>query len=79
LGVINKIKQVMAFNATHDKESNAQETVNKQEQNDPNQLNAKEIVFLLEVLKKSQFVGEQVEIVYGSILKLQNQYIKITK
>ena len=71
----------MAFNATHVEGTNvvtAPSTSPKEIQNDPNQLDTRELVFLLEILKKTQFVGEQVEIVYGSVLKLQNQYIKLT-
>jgi hypothetical protein len=68
----------MAFNAKNVTEVNTNNIVSTQntQNNDPNQLSAKEIAFLLEILKRSQFVGEQVEIVYGSILKLQNQYLK---
>jgi hypothetical protein len=80
LGIINKIKEVMAFNAKHVTEENTNNLVSTQniQHTDANQLNVREIAFLLEILKKSQFVGEQVEIVYGSILKLQNQYLKQT-
>jgi hypothetical protein len=71
----------MAFNANHVTEEHTNNiTLSKSNTSqDSNQLDSREIIFLLEVLKKSQFVGEQVEIVYTSILKLQNQYIAQTK
>lgn len=80
MGIISKIKQ-MAFAAKHVTEEKTNNIVssNNSTDNDPNQLDVREIAFLLEILKRSQFVGEQVEIVYGSILKLQNQYLKQTK
>lgn len=71
----------MAFNANHVTEENTQNLVSTQNnvQNDENQLTQSEIAFLLEILKRTQFTGEQVEIVYGSILKLQNQYLRNKK
>jgi hypothetical protein len=71
----------MGFTANHVTEINTNNIASSQNtnQNDPHQLDSKEIVFLLEVLKRSQFIGEQVEVVYNSILKLQNQYIRQTK
>lgn len=44
-----------------------------------NKLAPDEIAFLLEILKKSTFFGENVEIVYNTALKLQSQYIEQTK
>ena len=41
---------------------------------DSNQLNPQEIASLLEILKRATFMGEQVEVVYNMVLKLQNQY-----
>lgn len=43
-----------------------------------NSLSVEEIAFLLEILKKSTFVGEHVELVYNTALKLQNQYLEQT-
>lgn len=45
-------------------------------QRDPNSLNQNEIAFLLEILKRSSFTGEQIELVYNLVVKLQNQYIQ---
>lgn len=44
-----------------------------------NRLNPDEIVLLLEILKKSTFLGENVEAVYNLVLKLQNQYLQQVK
>jgi hypothetical protein len=44
-----------------------------------NQLSAQELAFLLDGLKKTTFLGEQVEVVYNLIMKLQNQYINQAK
>jgi hypothetical protein len=46
---------------------------------DSNQLNAKEIAVLLDMIKRSTFLGENVEAVYNMILKLQNQYTNQNK
>ena len=40
------------------------------------QLNAKELEFLLLLIKETSFKGELVETVYNTALKLQNQLIK---
>jgi hypothetical protein len=41
---------------------------------DINQLTTAEIEFLLSLIKDSTFKGEQVEIVYNTTFKLQQQY-----
>ena len=41
-----------------------------------NQLTAPELAALLDTVKKTTFLGEQVEVVYNMVLKLQNQYIE---
>jgi hypothetical protein len=46
---------------------------------DPNQLSSEEIEFLLNQLKSVTIIGEQVEMFYNLIIKLQNQYIEQTK
>ena len=46
---------------------------------DANQLSKDEIEFLLTTLKSSTIVGEQVEMFYNLVVKLQNQYIEQTK
>ena len=45
-----------------------------QSSEDPNKLNSLEIEFLLRTLKSTQIVGEQVEMFYILVTKLQNQY-----
>jgi hypothetical protein len=43
------------------------------------QLNAKELEVLLSLIKASTFLGEDVEIIYNMVVKLQNQYLEQTK
>lgn len=43
---------------------------------DPNKLSPQEIEFLLKTLKSTQIVGEQVEMFYILVTKLQNQYLQ---
>ena len=45
----------------------------------PNELNTQELELLLSMLKNATFKGENVEIVYNTILKLQNKYLEQTK
>ena len=45
---------------------------------DPNQLSTEEIEFLLNSLKSITIVGEQVEMFYNMVVKLQNQYVEQT-
>ena len=44
-----------------------------------NQLSSQELIFLLDTLKRAMFTGEQVEIMYNTTLKLQNQYLEQNK
>ena len=71
-------KLVMAtFN---DIRSKAEKQQLVQERNiDPNQLTSSEIASLLDIIKQTTFVGEQVEFVYNMVLKLQQQYIHQTQ
>ena len=46
---------------------------------DPNQLNVQDLEYLLNLLKSSQLRGEQVEHFYNLVIKLQNQYLALTK
>ena len=47
-----------------------------QKQEDPNKLTKEEIEFLLQIIKSSTFRGQEVEILYNLVLKLQNQYLQ---
>jgi hypothetical protein len=60
----------------------------KQETTDPiqitnitnlNRLSPQEIELLLLLIKRSTFVGDQLENIYNIVLKLQNDYIEQTK
>ena len=44
---------------------------------DPNKLNKQELELLLIVLKKATIKGEQVELFYNLIIKLQNQHTQL--
>ena len=68
----------MAFNAQNvvvqDKTtSNIENTLS------PNQLTLREIEILLSLIKRSTFLGEDLESLYNMVIKLQNQYIEQTK
>lgn len=41
---------------------------------DPNALQKQELEFLLSLIKHSNFRGDQLEILYNIVIKLQNQY-----
>lgn len=41
-----------------------------------NQLNSPELDFLLRLLKTATLTGDQVEVFYNLVVKLQNQYIE---
>jgi hypothetical protein len=50
---------------------------NKQPTQAPeNELSLQELEYLLNVLKSAQLVGDQVEMFYIMVVKLQNQYVK---
>ena len=72
------LKKVMGFNATNVlvKDENKSKINNSLS---PNQLNVQEIEILLSLIKRSTFLGEDVEPLYKLIIKLQNQYIEQTK
>lgn len=46
---------------------------------DPNKLSIEEIEFLLNSLKTVTIIGDQVEMFYNLVVKLQNQYIEQSK
>jgi hypothetical protein len=46
---------------------------------DPNKLGKDELELLLALIKRSQFLGEHVEIVYNMTVKIQNQFLEETK
>jgi hypothetical protein len=76
LFTLNKIykKIVMGFTANH-----VEGSPSIQPQTQPqslNQLTVKEIEILLSMIKKTTFLGEDIEPLYNLIIKLQNQYIE---
>lgn len=70
------IKRVMGLKATNTLIKN--ETPNKKTSL-PDQLNETEIATLLSLIKRSTFTGEDIEPLYNLVLKLQQQYLNITK
>jgi hypothetical protein len=70
-----KLNQVMANFLDIVKSKSTPEVVNKP----INQLTASEIEFLLSLIKNANFKGEQLEIIYNIVLKLQDQYIGLNK
>ncbi len=52
------------------------EVVSQEQQPDPNKLTQQEIQMALLLLKQSTIKGEQVEVFYNLVLKLQNQFIQ---
>ena len=44
-----------------------------------NKLEKEELELLINLIKRSSFLGEHVEIVYNIVLKLQNQFLEETK
>lgn len=52
---------------------------NSEKNIDPNQLNTQELQLVLSLLRQSNIKGEQVELFYNLVLKLQNQFISLSK
>jgi hypothetical protein len=76
---LNKIfkKIVMGFTANHIEGVTPTQTQNQPLS--PNQLTVKEIEVLLSMVKKTTFLGEDIEPLYNLVIKLQNQYLEQTK
>jgi glutathione peroxidase-family protein len=77
LSILKKfIKRVMSFSAGH---ISGQQPETNNKSLSPNQLTAKEIEVLLSMVKRTTFLGEDIEPLYNLVIKLQNQYIEVTK
>jgi hypothetical protein len=76
-GFIHKIKKiVMGFTANHiEGDSNKVSPSTLVNENDI--LNKQEIEILLSMIKRTTFLGEDIEPLYILVSKLQNQYLKI--
>ena len=57
----------------------APQSTNIQENLTQDQLTGPELDFLLRTLKTCTLKGEQVEVFYNIVIKLQNQYVEQTK
>jgi len=68
-----KIKIVMGFKASSLKVKN-QTQENKNTSLSPEQLNPQEIEILLSLVKRSTFLGGDIEGLYNLVIKLQKQY-----
>lgn len=70
----------MGFNAKHiEGISPIEMTSPPQPKQVPTQLTAKELEILLTLIKGSRFLGEDIEVIYNMVIKLQNQYLEQTK
>jgi hypothetical protein len=67
----------MAFISNQLQVSN--QTISRTTPDASNQLSTQELIFLLDTLKRCVFTGEQVEVMYNTVLKLQNQYLEQNK
>lgn len=72
---IHKIKQVMGLIDKIKEQKSIPAGGGDVFNEDINQLAKHEIEFLLHLIKQSNFRGDQLEILYNIVLKLQNQYI----
>jgi hypothetical protein len=66
----------MSFTAGHVAGDNNEK---KQQPLSSNQLTAKEVEVLLSMIKRTTFLGEDIEPLYNLVVKLQNQYIEQSK
>lgn len=66
----------MAFTANKVSNTNTTQTTHVP---NLNRLSPQEIEVLLLLIKRSNFVGEQLENIYNIVIKLQNDYIDQTK
>jgi hypothetical protein len=58
---------------------NSIENNNVPTSSDDNKLSREELELLINLIKRSSFLGEHVEIVYNIVLKLQNQFLEETR
>jgi hypothetical protein len=70
----------MAFTAgstiTNGREQIVSQTIS---QSSTHQLNTKEIEILLSLIRRSNFLGEDIEPLYNLVIKLQNQHLEQNK
>jgi len=72
---LNKIKIVMGFTANHIEGQSSQNNTPLSS----NQLTAMEIEVLLSMVKRTTFLGEDIEPLYNLVNKLQNQHTEQSK
>jgi hypothetical protein len=79
LFILNKIykKIVMGFIANHIEGTSSPQIQNQSLSS--NQLTIKEIEILLSMVKRTTFLGEDIEPLYNLVIKLQNQYTEQNK
>jgi hypothetical protein len=58
---------------------NSIENNNVPTSSDSNKLEKEELELLINLIKRSSFLGEHVEIIYNIVLKLQNQFLEEAK
>jgi hypothetical protein len=74
-GFIHKIYKLIVMSLLSKNQTNTQNTFPISQQ----ELNAEELEMLLLLIKESTFMGKDVEKIYNTTLKLQNQYLKQNK
>ncbi len=67
----------MGFTANHIEGASSIQT--QQQPLSPNQLTTTEIEILLSMVKRTTFLGEDIEPLYNLVIKLQNQHKEQTK
>jgi hypothetical protein len=81
-GFIHKklLNIVMGFTANHMEVGNIIEKTSPElTKQFPANLSVRELEIILTLIKKSSFLGEDIEVIYNMIIKLQNQYLEQTK
>jgi hypothetical protein len=77
-GYILKLNKIMGFTASS-LNIKDQPQENQQTPLPPEHLTPQEIEILLSLIKRSTFVGEDIENLYSLVVKLQKQYLNTTK
>lgn len=77
--MLNFLKNIIMSFTTNNLVIENRQSENIQKPLSSNQLTTKEIEVLLSMVKRSNFLGEDIEPLYNLVIKLQNQYIEQTK
>ena len=72
-------KSIVMFKAGKTVIGNPSPTPKKTQKNSKNNLSKIEIAFILSTLKNTTFKGDNVELLYNLVIKLQKQYTELDK